>query len=145
MNIVALSGTIGNAGPHISYTKNGKPQTTFELIVPNDDSPGFYTKESVLVVGMHAEVMCEQLEAGDEVELSGKLQRGQVVCFKVHVKQPALATAGDTETSASGEYDSGPDPGALLSEEPRAPESQKARKPRYPRALQEPWTRGSHN
>ena len=52
----------------------------------NEDNPQFYTKESVLVVGNQAEPLCERLEAGDEVEIQGKLQRGQVVCFKVHLR-----------------------------------------------------------
>jgi hypothetical protein len=78
MNVVCLSGRI-KATPTLTYTKNAKPNTAFELIVPNDESPGYYTKESVLVVGMHAEVMCEQLEAGDEIELSGLRQR--FVCY----------------------------------------------------------------
>jgi hypothetical protein len=135
---VCLSGTIGKGGAHISDTKNGKPQTTFELIVANDDSPGYYTKESVLVVGMHAEATCEQLEPGDEVELSGKLQRGQVVCFRVHIKQSALAGVAQDERT-----DTDPSPG-MSDDVPNAPGGAEERplpkkRARYPRRLQQPW------
>ena len=84
MNIVALSGRLAGL-PRLTYTKNGKPQTGFDLIVPNDDSPGYFTRESVLLVGGRAEHFAEKLDAGAEVELSGKLQRGQVVCFRVRI------------------------------------------------------------
>jgi hypothetical protein len=138
MNVVVLSGTIAKGGAHISYTKNGKPQTTFELIVPNDESPGYYTKEAILVVGMHAEATCEQLEPGDEVELSGKLQRGQVVCFRVHIKQSALAGVAQDER-----MDTDPSPG-MSDDVPNAPGGAEERplpkkRARYPRRLQQPW------
>ena len=139
MNVVCLSGTIGKAGPTMSYTKNLKPQTTFELIVPNEDSPGFYTKESVLIVGAQAEPFLERLEAGDEVELTGKLQRGQVVCFKVHVRQSAIATAGVTTQDGSPEYPhEGGEVGSLV-EAPSVPATKKARKPSYSKASRLEW------
>jgi hypothetical protein len=131
MNVVCVSGTI-KAEPTISWTKNGKPQTSFELIVPNDDSPGYFTKESVLIVGAQAEPLCERLEVGDEVEITGKLQRGQVVCFKVHVRQPALAGVPDRAHDASPEYRSGSDEAQINLEPARRP-----RKRPYPKAALE--------
>ena len=94
---------------------------------------------------MHAEATCEPLEPGDEVKLTGKLQRGQVVCFKVHVKQSALAGVAQDERT-----DEDPSLGcptifrtlleALRSD--RFPTSG-----RYPRSLQQPWekTPGNHD
>jgi hypothetical protein len=125
---VVLSGTI-KAEPTMSWTKNGKPQTSFELIVPNDESPGYYTKESVLVVGGQAEPLLERLQAGDDVEITGKLQRGQVVCFKVHVRQSSLAGVAPTEHEASPEYNSEREPPERSHEAPRRP-----RKRPYPKA-----------
>jgi hypothetical protein len=129
----------------MSYTKNLKPQTTFELIVPNEDSPGFYTKESVLIVGAQAEPFLERLEAGDEVELTGKLQRGQVVCFKVHVRQSAIATAGVTTQDGSPEYQSEAVEVALPVEAPSVPATKKARKPNYSKASRLQWPAAASN
>lgn len=131
MNCVCISGTIGKAGPAMSYSKNMKPLTTFELIVPNEESPGYYSKESVLIVGSQAEPLLERLEAGDEVELSGKLQRGQVVCFKVTVKTSAPQTheaAPAYQTDGSAEI-----------VEPAHSQVAKPRKPRLAKHLKQPW------
>jgi len=139
VNVVCISGTIGKAGPAMSYTKNMKAQTTFEPVVTNEDNPEFYTKESVLIVGSAAEAALERLEAGDEVELTGKLQRGQVVCFRVHVRQSAMATAGVTEHEHTPEYQSDAGNVASHGEAPEPVREPKVRKRPVPKHLQKPW------
>jgi single-stranded DNA-binding protein len=127
MNVVILTGMV-HAEPTISYSKNGKPQTLFELVVRNEDNPQFHTQESVLIVGTQAEALFERLEAGNEVEIQGRLQRGQVVCFKVHVRASTLAGEPVDERSDDGEGDSMSDAPA------NAPEpAPKARRRSYPK------------
>jgi hypothetical protein len=125
MNSVVISGTV-HAEPTIAYTRNGKPQTAFELVVRNEDAPQYYTRESILIVGNAAEPLCERLEAGDEVEIQGKLQRGQVVCFKVSIRDGTLAGVPQDARSPHAEGDHTSDA------TPMAPEP-KVRKPRYPK------------
>jgi hypothetical protein len=134
VNVVCLRGTV-TSDPTITYTKNAKPQTRFELTVPNDDQPWFSTTESILVVGQQAEAMCEQLDKGLTVELSGKLQRGIVVCFHVTKKTPQ----DDRTETGEGDISTG------VIVQPEGMEREptiKARRPRVPKLAREPWPRG---
>jgi hypothetical protein len=92
----------------------------------------------VLIVGGQAEPLCEQLEAGDEVELTGKLQRGEVVCFKVHVRRAARASVPQDETFSKTDASGSVESGAPINDMEPVP-GQKARKRALPRHLQRAW------
>jgi single-stranded DNA-binding protein len=85
VNAVHLSDRVSNYGPRISWTEQGKAQTTltFKTFVP------------VLIVGGQAEHYAKTLEGGQLIAVSGKLAyragktkdagKSVVTCFTVEV------------------------------------------------------------
>jgi single-stranded DNA-binding protein len=70
INRVILCGHIGQYGCKISWTEQGKAQTSFTIVV---EKSGFKTFIPVTIVGNRAEIVAETLEAGDLIMLEGSL------------------------------------------------------------------------
>jgi single-stranded DNA-binding protein len=69
-----LMGYVGQYGVKLSYTDNGKPQTTFTVMCTEAGKDAeFKSFIPCLIVGPHAEGVAEALEPGDLVVLEGKL------------------------------------------------------------------------
>jgi hypothetical protein len=98
------------------------------------------------------------LEPGDYCLLEGKLswkkEQSKLVVVGFGVER--LSTAGTVKTSGADEYGSGSDHGALLVEPVSVPQDEderarasKARRPRLPKHLKQPWVasrlQGSEN
>jgi single-stranded DNA-binding protein len=91
INRVILCGRCSQYGPKISWTEQGKPQTTFTLVLEKDG--GYKTFVPILVVGAKSESVAETLQGDDLVMLEGSLSwkagktkdagKFQVVCFDV--------------------------------------------------------------
>jgi single-stranded DNA-binding protein len=74
VNHVCLSGRVSDYGPKISWSEQGKPTTTFTLIVQEQVRESVYkTFVSVCCMGPRAEEVCERLEPGAFVQIEGKL------------------------------------------------------------------------
>ena len=69
-NVAVISGRVSDYGPKISWSEAGEPSCTFTVIVPDGSFKTFVT---VCCVGPKAEEVCERLEPGIYVEVSGKL------------------------------------------------------------------------
>jgi single-stranded DNA-binding protein len=119
LNQVNLIGRISKTGPQLRYAENGVPVCS--LVVEVDEfGPGekIYTSYiPVDVSGKHAEQTSVELEAGDLVQISGKLRYKSTVDAKtsqkvskmivstwgIQQRERAHGDAGTVTTSASGE------------------------------------------
>jgi hypothetical protein len=73
VNVVHLS-PISQYGVKISWSEQGTPQTSFDLVVEESGKDTtFKTFVSILIIGQAAEHYAETLEVGDVVALSGEL------------------------------------------------------------------------
>jgi Single-strand binding protein family len=101
LNRVVLAGRVSEYGAKISWTEQGKPQTSFTLIYEKEG--GFKTFVPILVVGAKSETLAEMLEPHEFVLLEGSLSyrkgrtkdagRLEVVCFDVGRLAGATAPA----------------------------------------------------
>jgi single-stranded DNA-binding protein len=108
INKIITCGKITDAGPKLTYSTEGSPQCGFTLMVtePGRDGAPFKVFVPVEVFGKQAELVAEQINAGDLVLVDGKLKwkswldkQGQkqgrlgVLGWAVHVTQPAVVSA----------------------------------------------------
>jgi single-stranded DNA-binding protein len=157
LNHVVLIGKCADAEPKLTYNAaSAKPECKLTLIVEEGKGEQkFLLYVPIFVYGNGSEVAGEEVDAGDLIAIDGRLswksalkKNGSklglcVSCFGVEVlvkaEVPVEVTAGSMETSLSPEYTSGSDHGAVLTEQPGAHETQKHRKPHYPRSTKERW------
>jgi single-stranded DNA-binding protein len=105
VNHVTVSGTIGQHGPGLFYTANGKPYCEFSIGIWEQgiDEQLHPTFVDVRVVGKHAEALAVSLEPGDRVFIpSGRLQwkpgrskdlgKHMITCYTVEVISHAPTT-----------------------------------------------------
>jgi single-stranded DNA-binding protein len=142
INVCTLVGRVSKAGPKLSYASSGTPVCS--LVVEVDEQAGeqvYTTYIPVDITGRYAEQTSIEVEAGDEVMISGKLKYRSVVDQKTQQKTSKLIVSSwgiqqrvAAVTSPSGEYGQSHDDGALLTEAARPADEPKARKRPYPRA-----------
>jgi hypothetical protein len=90
-NVCVISGRVSDYGPKISWNEAGKPSCAFTVIVPDGT---FKTFVNVCCAGLKTEEVCERLEPGSYVEVSGKLM---VMCFGMTTVDIATLTPALSE------------------------------------------------
>jgi single-stranded DNA-binding protein len=141
LNSCVMIGCVSAKGAALRYTESGVPFCSFVLEVDELSQGKVYTTWiPIEIVGKHAEQTSVDLEAGDEVQISGKwkyrstvdqksgakVSKPVVSSWGITQRQSAATTPGDVADSLSGDA-------ALPQEPPSVPETPKGR-PRYPKS-----------
>src|SRR5882724_4566273 len=139
-----MIGCVSAKGPQLRYAESGTPCCNFVLEVDEVTNGKVYTTYIPCeIIGKYAEQTSVEVEAGDEVHITGqwkyrrtadqtsgaKVSKPVVSSWGVSQRIPALATPLPPAHEASPEYGGGVDEGALPTQAPRAPR----RRP-YPKA-----------
>jgi single-stranded DNA-binding protein len=152
VNVCTLVGRVSQAGPKLSYASSGTPVCS--LVVEVDElGPGekvYTTYLPVRISGRYAEQTSVDLEAGDVVQISGKLKYESLVDAKTQQKtsklvisswgiqqREKLTTLPQDETSPQIDSTEPVEVDAHHEAQERLP-SHKG-KPRYPKHLKQPW------
>jgi single-stranded DNA-binding protein len=147
LNSCLMIGRVSAKGPQLRYAESGSPFCSFVLEIDElTDGKVYTTYIPCEITGKYAEQTSVEVEAGDEIQISGKWKYKSTVDQKSDVKVskpvvsswgvsqriPALAGVAATERDASPKSGHGSEGSALHLGHSEAPETKKRRKPRYP-------------
>jgi single-stranded DNA-binding protein len=138
LNSCTMIGCVSSKGAALRSTESGAPFCSFVLEVDELSQGKVYTTWiPIEIVGKHAEQTSMDLEAGDEVLVSGKWKYKSTVDQKSGVKmsKPMVSTWGiqqrqPAQTSPDAAADGEPHATALPQEDASVSDAQKG-KPRY--------------
>lgn len=142
LNLCVMIGRVSAKGPQLRYAENGTPACSFVLEVDElTNGRTFTTFIPCEISGKYAEETAATVEAGDVLQISGRWKYKSTVDPKTGVKvsKPVVSSWGIQQREALAQ--SPQSEGEIVVPEPSQEVTPvKKGRPRYPKALRQPWT-----